>query len=96
MSLTDNFQLSQVKGPFFLSLLTAGKPEITAPGIIGLAEPGLRITFSRALFSAGIETIEIEDSRLRSSWGEKIYRIVLTLDEPGIEGEYTVEFRKME
>ncbi len=96
VTLTDRYELSKVKGPFFLSLLTAAKPEIAAGGNVVLADPGLKISFSETLFSPLIEKIELDDSRLRSSWGEKIYRIVLTLDDPGREGEYTVKFRRVE
>ena len=95
-SLTDSFAVSEVKGAFFLSLLTAAKPDMASPGNIELADPGLRISFSDDLFTAKIEPIKIEDNRLRSSWGEEIYRIVLTLENPEVEGVYMVEFRRME
>jgi hypothetical protein len=92
--LTDQFDLSEATEPFTLNLLTAEKPALESPGSIFLTDNGLVISFSKALFSPKIETVEIEDPRLRSSWGERIYRIILTLQEVQKKGEYTVEFSR--
>ena len=92
--LTDQYDLSEVTGPFALSLLAAQKPELQSPGNILLADNGLTVSFSEAQFTPSIETIEIDDSQLRRSWGDRIYRIVLTLKEVQNKGEYTVEFSR--
>ncbi len=92
--LTDLYDLSEVTGPFTLSLLTAQKPDLASPGDILLADPGLEISFSESRFAPSIETIEINDSQLQRSWGERIYRIVLTLKEARDKGKYTVEFSR--
>ncbi len=94
VTLTDRYELSEVKGPFTLSLLTAARPSIESPGNIRLAETGLNISFSGERFTPSIEVIEIDDSRLRASWGEKIYRVVLTMEEVQDQGEYRVEFSR--
>ena len=94
VTLTDRYELSEVKGPFTLSLLTAARPSIESPGNIRLAETGLNISFSGERFTPSIEVIKIDDSRLRASWGEKIYRVVLTMEEVQDQGEYRVEFSR--
>lgn len=92
--LTDQYELSGVNGPFTLSLLTAEKPEIDFPGNIMLADNGLTISFSVDQFAADVEAIELNDSRLKSSWGERIYRILLTMREVRGKGAYRVEFSR--
>lgn len=92
--LSDQYELSEVKNPFTLSLLTAVKPELESQGNIRLAETGLNISFSADQFTPAFQTIGIEDYRLRDSWGKKIYRIVLTLKNTGEKGEYRVEFSR--
>jgi hypothetical protein len=54
--------------------------------------PALRIEFDGALFQATQEEIAIEDGRLKSSWGSKLYRILLTAKQPGAEREWVVRF----
>ncbi len=94
ITLTDQYELSRVNGPFTLNLLVARKPGLVCPGKILLADNGLTISFSAERFDPLFETIEIDDSRLRRSWGERIYRIVLTLKEVQDKGAYTVEFSR--
>ncbi len=94
ITLSDQYELSEVKGPYCVNLLTARKPELESPGNIQLADTGLNIKFSETQFTPAIETVKIDDSRLRGSWGEKIYRIVLTLKEVQDKGKYTVEFSR--
>jgi Heparinase II/III-like protein len=94
ITLSDRYELSEVKSPFTLNLLTAGKPQLESPGSILLADTGLKISFSDIQFTPSIETVEIDDSRLRGSWGERIYRVVLTLQEVPEKGEYRIEFSR--
>jgi len=48
------------------------------------------IFYDRNFFKAEIETIALEDERLKSSWGSTIFRIVLTAARPPAKGEYTI------
>ena len=94
VTLADRFELSEIKGPYTLSLLTAGEPRLESPGTILVAGSGLRVSFSAEQFSPSIERIEIEDSRLRSSWGNQVFRIVLALSDTPEKGGYRVDFSR--
>ena len=83
------FSLTKRDGELMMSLLT---PCDVIPGDNGLvtlkgeyeSKPFIvRMIYDNRLTLA-VETIELDDSRLRGSWGEKLYRITLraTTDSP--------------
>ncbi|MBM3294672.1 MAG: heparinase [Candidatus Aminicenantes bacterium] len=51
------------------------------------------ILYDKGFFKAEVETIALEDERLKASWGASIYRIVLTAARPPAKGEYTVRIK---
>jgi hypothetical protein len=50
----------------------------------------LYILYDRARFHAAIETITLEDAQLRFSWGNQIYRILLTAKKIPFKGEFSI------
>ena len=50
----------------------------------------VRILYDPRILSASIEEIRITDSRLRSSWGNRLYRILLTSEQPKIRDVWTL------
>jgi len=52
------------------------------------------IVYSPDLFSAHVEPIDIRDPQLQSSWGDKIWRILLTMKQPALMNEFVVRIRE--
>ncbi len=97
--ITDRYELQEFSRPFVLTLMTACSPRIATDGSIllrrgGDARSGGRtsIFYDKSRFSAAIEPIQIEDPRLRASWGDTIYRILLTSKSHALQDEYSITF----
>ncbi len=91
----DTYVLTRAAGRISQTLMTACRPVQTAPGELTLAgEPfpsgKVKILFDPAVFTPSTEEIGIADSRLRSAWGERVYRTLLTASAPGLRGDWTV------
>jgi hypothetical protein len=96
----DRYELGEMVQPFTLSLMTSLYPSFKDDGVIylrseadGKEKRSISLHYDKEKFSVSMKAIDIEDARLRSSWGEKIYRIVLTSSGKGLAGEYTLTFR---
>jgi hypothetical protein len=95
--LRDSYVLKSAGRPIQISLMSWRKPELTAEGKIRLENPdGLKdtkpvfILYEKLQWSANLETIPVEDGQLRSSWGEKVYRILLTAKQALLRGESSI------
>jgi len=80
----DDYQLTRLDGGLTLSLITPCTVTLEEPGRITLKEtnPGgepfsLRVFYEAGKLTAEVENITLEDSRLKSAWGEYLSRIVL-------------------
>ena len=56
--------------------------------------PALRMEYDAGQFAANVETIELEDRKLKHSWGERLNRIVLTPRYAVPQGGFTIRFLK--
>ena len=73
-------------------------PSVKRPnGVIRLENPEemrdlrpISIRYDRNKFQADFETIPIEDARLQSSWGNQLYRILLTAKEKSLKDEFSI------
>jgi len=96
----DRYELQELVKPFTLSLMTSCLPTAGKGGVVSLSQEvdgrkqTISLLYDAAKFSASIEPIAIEDSRLKSSWGEKIYRILLTSRERVSSSEYSITLKK--
>ena len=82
----DKYKLKEVREELVLSLMTWKEPEWIRDGKIRLQKPDkikkgkeVLIEFEKGKYTVNIEEIEIADNRLKSSWGEKVYRILFTV-----------------
>lgn len=97
----DRFELEEARWPTQLSLMSwrvptragAGSLRLTNPQQIQEKDP-VRLLFDPDQFQVAIEEIPIEDGRLRSSWGERIYRILLTAREVVLRDAYTLRIER--
>ena len=78
----DKFSLSKRDGDLMMSLLTPCRVTTVKPGELRLdgGENGdkfsLKVTYDKTL-TPNVETIELDDARLESSWGNTLYRVTL-------------------
>jgi len=86
--------------PVEWSFMSWRRPEAAGAGRIELRHPvegsGARpvlLTYDGRTLTPRIETIEIEDERLRGSWGTRVYRIVLASKTPASSGKVEVQIR---
>jgi hypothetical protein len=89
----DAYALGKAE-PVEWSFMSRRRPEADAPGRIALvpsdAEKGARpltLVYDGRVLEPRIETIAIEDGRLRAAWGDRVYRIVLALKAPLRKGK---------
>lgn len=95
--LDDKYILKGAKQPVQLTLMSWRKPELTAEGKIRLETPEgalnakpVFILYDKDQWSAALETIPLEDGQLRSSWGERLHRILLTAKKASLRGGYSI------
>ncbi len=90
----DAYEMTETARALQWTFMTCRTPEIAAPGIIRLSSgPGsaagraVDLVFDPKAFESAVEPIEIKDGRLRSAWGERIYRILLTARDQARRGQ---------
>ena len=95
----DRYQLTQWREPLRLSLMTPLRVDITRPGEVHLRasqeQGGGRylLAYDARLLRVAAEDIEISDAQLRSVWGDRFRRLVLTTQGSALEGGYRVVLR---
>ncbi len=97
VELTDIYQLKGRPESLTLSLLTPCPVTVDGARLI-LGErtlSGGRLAGSATIelpagLTPAVETIELQDARLRGAWGERLYRILLRADEPAARGMWAL------
>ena len=62
-----------------------GNGELTLPG------RGVKVLFDGKFLAASVEEIKLAEGRLHNTWGERLYRILLTADKPPAKGSLNVK-----
>ena len=82
--------------PIVLTLMSWRRPELVEPGVIRLDTPHviqdvdpILIRFESQALRVDLEDIGIQDGRLRSSWGDRLYRLLFTAKIPRLKGSFT-------
>ena len=79
VEVTENYTLREHRGTTALTLMTVTRPDILCDGTIAL-NGGRRIAYDPKQLSVSIEDISpMLDAHLKGVWGEKMYRIVMTV-----------------
>jgi hypothetical protein len=92
ITVAEDFELAKPAKTISLTLMTPCKVTAEGDGRLVLAAGSanaVKIAFDAAVFKHAVEEIRIEDGRLRSAWGERLYRILLTAQNPGARGNWT-------
>ncbi len=101
VAIHDRYQFDEVKGNLQMTLMSWRKPVLEEEGKIRLENPegikGLKpvfILYDQNRFRAEFETIHLEDARLRSSWGDELFRIILTARQRLLKDEFTIRIER--
>jgi hypothetical protein len=93
----DRYELAEAMRPVRMSFMSWRKPELISPGTLQLHNPKglenvspLSIQFDPDQFTVIIEELQVLDSRLQSSWGDYVYRILLTSKDITLTGSSTI------
>jgi hypothetical protein len=99
--LRDIYVLKSAGRPVQMTLMSWRKPGLAAEGEIKLENPDVLketkpvvILYDKSRWSANLETIPVEDGQLRSSWGERVYRILLTAKQTPLRGESSISIKQ--
>jgi hypothetical protein len=94
--LRDRYVLENADRPIMLTLMSWRRPELEGPGVIRLDIPHVRnsgepvlIRFEDEALHVELKDIGIQDGRLRSSWGDRLYRLLFTAKTPRLKGSFT-------
>ena len=99
VTLTDTYALAAPAKALCLNLLTPCAVETTTPGVVQLGERKLtegrttgaaRLEFNTAQCTLKVEELALTDGGMRRTWGERLVRLVLTVNQPGAAGEIVV------
>jgi Heparinase II/III-like protein len=96
----DAYQLKGEPKGINLTLMTCREPITQTAGKILLGFPPestsathAEVVYDPALISVRAEPIDIHDPQLQSSWGSRIWRILLTMKQAAEKGEFILHIR---
>lgn len=101
VTIRDKYVLGAARENLQITLMSWRKPELEAEGKIRLENPeeakdskAVHIIYDKKKFSVDFETIPIEDERLESSWGNRLFRILLTAKEKPLRDEFSIRIER--
>jgi hypothetical protein len=89
----DDFTLTEAAKSITLTLMTPCRVTQESTGKLSLAVGDgttVNVFYADGTFQPAIEEIRLEDARLRSSWGERINRILLRAENPPLRAVWTM------
>jgi hypothetical protein len=89
----DRYALSKATGDITLTLMSPCQAVESAPGELSLQPAGVKVSFDAKSFHAVVEPIAITDGHLQSSWGDKLYRVLLKCDKPPLQADWRMLIR---
>jgi hypothetical protein len=97
VELTDEYALRQPAKEITLTLMTPCRVDARMAGELALTLPSgkvFRVRYDGAALKPAVEEIRIEDSRLRGTWGDRLYRILLRADRPPVRMKWMMRFNQ--
>jgi hypothetical protein len=98
ITIHEEFELEEAKENVQISLMSWRKPVLDKEGVIKLENPAdirslepVYIKYDQKKWAANVETIALKDARLQSSWGKKVYRIVLTAKQKQLKDKFVIK-----
>lgn len=92
ITVSDAFSLDAAGIPVTLPLLLANEPDVAAGEIrIPAGKRTLRVRFDASLFNISVESVPIDDARLKASWERPcLYRALLSRKDAPASGSHTL------
>lgn len=96
----DKYELEEALESIRLSLISWCEPELEEEGNIRLVFPkegnsskSIHVIYEKKKFNVDIETIDLEDARLQSSWGPRLFRIVLSAKNKFLKDNFSLRIK---
>ena len=92
IALLDDYALRQSAQTITLTLMTPCVTSTATPGELSLAMQSgkpVRVYYDSGALVPAVEEIRLEDARLRASWGDRLFRILLRADHPPLRASWT-------
>ncbi len=86
--ITEAYELNKAAPEITLTLMTPFKAVAVAAGELKVSEK-VRVYFDAKVFQPVVEEVAITDARLRGSWGDKLYRVLLRAEKPPAAATWT-------
>lgn len=99
IQITDSYKLTKISGALMLSLMTPCEVTLDRPGQMtlktitgksGQATVVVYVHYDAGKLAPALETIVVEDPKLKNSWGERLTRIILRADSPASQDILTL------
>ena len=94
VELEDRYELKEWKEPVRLNLMTSLRMDTSSPGEVRVGDRYV-IAYDARTLSAAAEEIPLSDEHLRSVWGDRVARLVLTTHGTALQGGYRVVLREV-
>jgi hypothetical protein len=88
IELVDEFRLRQAAKEITLTLMTPCAVTHEGAGVLRLAN-AVKVFYDPQAFTTVVEKIPLDDSRLRSTWGERLFRILLRAGSPAMQAVWS-------
>ena len=92
IELADDYVLKQAAKAITLTFMTPCRVAEDGPGKLTLTvAPGniVNIIYDGSVFTPAVEEIALEDVRLRNTWGERLFRILLRAGSTGLRARWS-------
>jgi hypothetical protein len=103
VEVVEDYTLTKPAGEITLTLMTPCRVKAEKPGRLllealpaGEPDTSVRVVYDEAKLQAVLETIPVEDGRLRSVWPAQMTRILLKAEKPALQDTWTVRIEPAE
>jgi hypothetical protein len=93
ITVVDDYRLTKAAKVITLTLMTPCAAQVSTSGEIMLPLPSghpVRVAYDGRVFQAAVEEIPINDEKLRHSWGERLYRVLLRAEAPPLPSKWSL------
>lgn len=96
LTINDTFDLRKATQNNQVNFLTWGEINIDAPGEVTIHVNGEKavLEYDKNNFTAAIESITLDDTRLSNVWGKQVYRVSLNAKNTVTKGKYSFVIKK--
>lgn len=96
VEIRDAYVLNRQASKITLTLMTPCQVEAGRRGEVTLKGPdyAVRVSFDPQVFQVSSEEVRLEDGRLRSAWGERLWRVLLTAAGPPLRADWVVRMEQ--